>query len=82
MATGFSLCSSMRERPVIEKPPQAVELADFQPLDPWKSSELVVRSRKLPHLEVAGAKELEEKVEYMPQNPAQLGLADSLGSYK
>ncbi|MBV8452052.1 MAG: transposase [Deltaproteobacteria bacterium] len=35
--------------------PIETELSDFQPLDPWKSSELVVRSRKLPHLEVAGA---------------------------
>ena len=40
---------------MIEKQPRAVELTDFQPLDPWKSSELVVRSRKLPHLELAGA---------------------------
>jgi REP element-mobilizing transposase RayT len=40
---------------VSQKHPAAVELNDFQPLDPWKSSELVVRSRKLPHLEVAGA---------------------------
>ena len=38
-----------------EKQPPAVELIDFEPFDPRKSSELVVRSRKLPHLEVAGA---------------------------
>jgi REP element-mobilizing transposase RayT len=40
---------------VSQKHPAAVELSDFQPLDPWKSSDVVVRSRKLPHLEVAGA---------------------------
>jgi REP-associated tyrosine transposase len=40
---------------VSQKHRTAVELSDFQPLDPWKSSELVVRRRKLPHLEVAGA---------------------------
>ncbi|MBV8361848.1 MAG: hypothetical protein JO189_28520 [Deltaproteobacteria bacterium] len=34
-----------------QKPPP-LELSDFQPVDPWKSSEMVVRSRKLPHLEV------------------------------
>ena len=37
-----------------QKPPP-LELSDFQPVDPWKSSEMVVRSRKLPHLEVPGA---------------------------
>jgi REP element-mobilizing transposase RayT len=40
---------------VSQKHPAAVELSDFQPLDRWQSSELVVRSRQLPHLEVAGA---------------------------
>jgi hypothetical protein len=40
---------------VSEKNPSAAELDDFQPLDPWKSSELVVKSRKLPHLTVTGA---------------------------
>jgi REP element-mobilizing transposase RayT len=40
---------------VSQKHPAAVELSEFQPLDPWKSSELVVKSRKLPHLELAGA---------------------------
>ena len=38
-----------------EKYPLAAELDDFQPVDPWKSSELVVKSRKLPHLTVTGA---------------------------
>jgi REP element-mobilizing transposase RayT len=36
-----------------QQPPS--ELNVFQPVDPWKSSDLVVRSRRLPHLEVAGA---------------------------
>jgi hypothetical protein len=40
---------------VIQKQPPSPGLGQFQPLDPWKSRELVVRSRKLPHLEVAGA---------------------------
>jgi REP element-mobilizing transposase RayT len=40
---------------VSEKYPSAAELDDFQPVDPWKSSELVVKSRKLPHLTVTGA---------------------------
>jgi REP element-mobilizing transposase RayT len=43
------------ELPVSQKQPISVDFSDFQPIDPWKSSELVVRSRKLPHLEVAGA---------------------------
>jgi REP element-mobilizing transposase RayT len=40
---------------VSQKQPTAVELSDFQPINPWKSRELVVRSRKLPHLEAAVA---------------------------
>jgi REP element-mobilizing transposase RayT len=40
---------------VSEKYAAAAELDDFQPVDPWKSSELVVKSRKLPHLTVTGA---------------------------
>jgi len=40
---------------VSEKYPLAAELDDFQPVDPWKSSELMVKSRKLPHLTVTGA---------------------------
>ena len=55
MATGFSLCSSRGATPASQKHPAAVEYHDFQPVDPWKSTGLVVRSRKLPHLEVAGA---------------------------
>ena len=38
-----------------QKQPPPAKFGDFQPIDPWKSSELVVRGRKLPHLEVAGA---------------------------
>ncbi|MBV8356445.1 MAG: hypothetical protein JO189_00705, partial [Deltaproteobacteria bacterium] len=38
-----------------EKYRSAAELDDFLPVDPWKSSELVVKSRKLPHLTVSGA---------------------------
>jgi REP element-mobilizing transposase RayT len=38
-----------------QKQPQPAEFGDFQPIDPWRSSELVVRGPKLPHLEVAGA---------------------------
>jgi hypothetical protein len=38
-----------------QKQPPPAEFGDFQPIDPWKSSELVVRGRKLPHLEVTGA---------------------------
>jgi REP element-mobilizing transposase RayT len=41
--------------PVAAKQPPALEFSDFQPVDPWKSSEVVVRSRKLPHLEMPGA---------------------------
>ena len=40
---------------VSQKQPPASEDSDFQPVEPWKSSEMVVRSRKLPHLEVPGA---------------------------
>jgi hypothetical protein len=40
---------------VSEKNPSAAELDHFQPLDPSKSSELVVKSRKLPDLTVTGA---------------------------
>jgi REP element-mobilizing transposase RayT len=40
---------------VSEKEPSAAELDDFQPVDPWKSSELVVKSRKLPHVTITGA---------------------------
>ena len=40
---------------VSEKEPSAARLADFQPVDPWKSGELVVKGRKLPHLTVTGA---------------------------
>jgi len=40
---------------VSEKYPAAAALDDFQPLDPGQSSELVVKSRKLPHLTVSGA---------------------------
>jgi hypothetical protein len=41
---------------VNRKDPSAAALDDFQRRStPWKSSELVVRSRKLAHLEVAGA---------------------------
>ena len=38
-----------------EKYPSAAELDDCQPVDLWKSRELVVKSRKLPHLTVTGA---------------------------
>jgi REP element-mobilizing transposase RayT len=38
-----------------EKYRTAAELDDFQPVDPWKSSELVVKSRRLPHPTVTGA---------------------------
>jgi len=38
-----------------EKYPSPAELDDFQPVDPWRSSELIVKSRKLPHLTVTGA---------------------------
>jgi REP element-mobilizing transposase RayT len=38
-----------------EKRPAVPELYEFQPVDPWKSDERVVRSRKLPHVEVSGA---------------------------
>jgi REP element-mobilizing transposase RayT len=44
-----------RGRLVTEKQPRAAELDEFQPIDPWKSRQLLVRSRKLPHLEVMGA---------------------------
>jgi REP element-mobilizing transposase RayT len=40
---------------VSEKYPSAAEVDHFQPLNPWKSAELVVKSRKLPHLTVTGA---------------------------
>ena len=55
MATGFSLCFS-RERIASESETSyRVEVGDFQPIDPRKSSELVVRRRNLPHLEVPRA---------------------------
>ena len=38
-----------------EKYRSAAGLDDFLPVDPWKSSELVVKSRRLPQLTVTGA---------------------------
>jgi hypothetical protein len=40
---------------VSEKESAAAQPADLQPVHPWKSRELVVKSRKLPHLTVTGA---------------------------
>src|SRR5438874_1632969 len=37
-----------------QKPPNP-ELPPFQPINPWKSAELIFTRRNLPHLEVPGA---------------------------